>query len=353
MAKTGRMGSIGGRGLGRDARAFANLALLLPIASCVPAIAGSGPALELDPAGTPVLAEAAPNIAPPQASAATGILPAFDTGRTGASLEGNGALAANANLPIAALPSPAAAAYAFRPTTPVDQMRSLDCLTQAIYYEAGNQSEDGQRAVAQVVLNRVRHPVWPNSVCGVVYQGAMRAGGGCQFTFTCDGSLARTPVPTLWARARQYAAEALAGRTYAGVGLSTFYHANYVFPSWAPRLVKTAQIGAHIFYRLPGLAGAPGSFSNAYAGNEPVVRGSSYMARRGAGLAPSFAEAPAFNPAPDALQAPVRTAAPVPSDIPQDPRWQASNLPDTRIREEHQQSGQWRTDAPASVTGAR
>ena len=169
MAKTGRMGSIGGRGLGRDARAFANLALLLPIASCVPAIAGSGPALELDPAGTPVLAEAAPNIAPPQASAATGILPAFDTGRTGASLEGNGALAANANLPIAALPSPAAAAYAFRPTTPVDQMRSLDCLTQAIYYEAGNQSEDGQRAVAQVVLNRVRHPVWPNSVCGVVY----------------------------------------------------------------------------------------------------------------------------------------------------------------------------------------
>ncbi len=193
------------------------------------------------------------------------------------------------------------------------------------------------RAVAQVVLNRVRHPSWPNSVCGVVYQGPMRAGGGCQFTFTCDGALARTPVPTLWARSRQYAAEALAGRTYAPVGLSTFYHANYVFPSWAPRLVKTATIGAHIFYRLPGLAGAPGSFSDAYTGSEPVVRGSSYMARasRGAAMpAASFAEAPAFNPAPGS-QAPVRAPTPVPSDIPQDPRWTASNVPASSVREEY------------------
>src|SRR6476660_5886742 len=65
--------------------------------------------------------------------------------------------------------------------------RSLQCLTQAIYYEARNQSDDGERAVAQVVLNRVRHPAFPNTVCGVVYQGAVRPGGGCQFTFTCDG----------------------------------------------------------------------------------------------------------------------------------------------------------------------
>lgn len=352
MAKPVRKGGNSKRGVARDARAWANLALILPIASCVPAIAGSGPAVTLDVHYAPVVASAAPAAAAPQASAATGILPGFDTGAPGASLEGNGALQANANLPIAALPSPVATAYAFRPTTPVDQMRSLDCLTQAIYYEAGNQSEDGQRAVAQVVLNRVRHPAWPNSVCAVVYQGAMRAGGGCQFTFTCDGSLARTPVPSLWARARQYATEALAGRTFAPVGLSTFYHANYVFPGWAPRLVKTAQIGAHIFYRLPGLAGAPGSFSDAYAGNEPIVRGSSYLARRGAGLAPSFAEAPAFNPVP-VDEAPVRTAAPVPSDIPQDPRWRANNLPASGIREEHQQSGQWRDDAPGAVSRAR
>jgi hypothetical protein len=346
MAKTGRKGSGGTGGFSRDARAWANLALILPIASCVPAIAGSGPAARLQVLDAPVIASATP--APPRDGTATGVLPAFEGGAAGGSLEGAGAFAANANLPFAASPSPAATSYAFRPTTPVDQMRSLDCLTQAIYYEAGNQSEDGQRAVAQVVLNRVRHPAWPDSVCGVVYQGAMRAGGGCQFTFTCDGSLARTPVPTLWARARQYAAEALAGRTYAPVGLSTFYHANYVFPAWAPRLVKTATIGAHIFYRLPGLAGAPGSFSDAYAGNEPVVRGSSYMARPLRGAIPAVAEAPAFA----GYAAPARPApAPVPSDIPQDERWVPNNLPASGIREEHSQSGQWRTDAPAAVTG--
>ncbi len=357
--KTGRIAGSGRRGFrrdargafGREARVWANLALILPIASCVPAIAGSGPSIQLQVNDAPVVTAAATTpAAPPRVSAETGVLPGFDTGAAGGSLQGTTAFTANANLPITALPSPAAATYAFRPTTPVDQMRSLDCLTQAVYYEAGNQSEDGQRAVAQVVLNRVRHPAWPDSVCGVVYQGAMRPGGGCQFTFTCDGSLARTPVASLWVRARQYAAEALAGRTYAPVGLSTFYHANYVFPAWAPRLVKTATIGAHIFYRLPGLAGAPDSFSNAYAGNEPVVRGSTYMARRGGSTAPSFADTQAYAPSPGD-QAPVRTAAPVPSDIPQDPRWTPSNLPRSGIREEYSQSGQWRADAPAAVTG--
>ena len=254
MAKTARKGGKLG-GTGRDARGLAHLLLILPIASCVPAIAGSGPAAEPQIVETQVAAAAAP--APPREGAATGVLPGFDSGAPGGTLQGAIAFQANADLPIAGLPSPAATAYAFRGGTPIDQMRSLDCLTQAIYFEAGNQSEDGMRAVAQVVLNRVRHPSWPNSVCGVVYQGPMRAGGGCQFTFTCDGSLARTPVASLWARSRQYAAEALAGRTFAGVGLSTFYHANYVFPRWAPRLVKTATIGAHIFYRLPGLQGAP------------------------------------------------------------------------------------------------
>lgn len=351
MAKTVRRSGNSTRGFGRDARSLANLLLILPIASCVPALAGSGPTAEQQVIDTPVIASAS---TPPQASAATGVLPGLEGATTG-SLEGAGAFAANANLPVAGLPSPAAASLAFRPATPVDQMRSLDCLTQAIYYEAGNQSEDGMRAVAQVVLNRVRHPSWPNSVCGVVYQGPMRAGGGCQFTFTCDGSLARMPVQTLWARARQYAAEALAGRTFAPVGHSTFYHANYVFPSWAPRLVKTATIGAHIFYRLPGLAGAPGSFSDAYTGSEPVVRGSSYMARASRGVtmpASSFADAPAFNPAPD-YQTAARAPAPVPSDIPQDPRWTPNNAPASSVREEYRQSGQWRTDAPAAITGSR
>lgn len=347
MAKTMRKGGNRRGGFVRDARSFAHLALIVPIASCVPAIAGSGPGADLQVVDAAVIASA-PTV--PQASPATGVLPAFESGA--GSLVGAGAFAANANLPVAGLPSPGAPSFAFRPATPVDQMRSLDCLTQAIYYEAGNQSEEGQRAVAQVVLNRVRHPAWPNTVCGVVYQGAMRPGGGCQFTFTCDGSLARTPVPTLWTRARQYAAEALAGRTYPGVGLSTFYHANYVFPSWAPRLVKTATIGAHIFYRLPGLAGAPGSFSDTYAGGEPVVRGSSYMARASRGAISAAVEAPAFASG-GARPAPAPAPVPLPSDIPQDPRWTANNLPASGIREEHAQSGQWRSDAPGSITGAR
>jgi len=334
MALSVRTKARSGRG-----RAWAQLGLILPIASCVPAIALPGPNAQLPEASTAALAAAAP-MAP---GAQTGVLPSLEAGGPGLALAGSSAFAANSNLPIAGGPNPAAAAYAFRAATPIDQMRSLDCLTQAVYYEAGNQSEDGQRAVAQVVLNRVRHPAWPNSVCGVVYQGPMRAGGGCQFTFTCDGSLGRTPMPALWAQARRVAIEALAGRTFPAVGMSTFYHANYVFPSWAPRLVKTAVIGAHLFYRLPGLAGAPGAFSDFYAGAEPTVRGSSYMARSNAAAIPAVASAQSWT-APAAAP-----AAPIPSDIPQDTRWAPTNLPASTIREEYRQSGQWRADAPGGV----
>jgi len=76
--------------------------------------------------------------------------------------------------------------------TALDQMRALTCLTQAVYYEAASEPDGGQRAVAQVVLNRVAHPAYPKTVCGVVYQGSERS-TGCQFTFTCDGALARMP----------------------------------------------------------------------------------------------------------------------------------------------------------------
>ena len=100
--------------------------------------------------------------------------------------------------------------------------------------------------------DRVRHPAFPNSVCGVVYQGPMRVGGGCQFTFTCDGSLATAPAGEAWIRARRIADEALAGRVFAPVGLATHYHAKYVYPAWAPRMIPLAAIGLHDFYRLPG-----------------------------------------------------------------------------------------------------
>src|SRR3982750_5030053 len=114
--------------------------------------------------------------------------------------------------------------------------RSLQCLTEAIYYEARNQSDDGQRAVAQVVLNRVRHPAYPNTVCGVVYQGSERS-TGCQFSFTCDGSLARVPNRLFWQRAENVARDALSGFVYAPVGLATHYHTIAVHPYWAPSLV--------------------------------------------------------------------------------------------------------------------
>lgn len=144
------------------------------------------------------------------------------------------------------------------------EQRALDCLTAAVYHEARSEGEDGQRAVAQVVLNRVRHPAFPSSVCGVVYQGAQRR-TGCQFTFTCDGSLRRRRVAADWERAKTIASDALAGGVYAPVGHSTHYHTNRVRPYWAPTLTRTASVGVHIFYRWRGAAGTPAAFSRVAA----------------------------------------------------------------------------------------
>lgn len=140
---------------------------------------------------------------------------------------------------------------------------ALRCLTQAVYYEAASERDEGQRAVAQVVLNRVRHPAFPSTVCGVVYQGSERV-TGCQFSFTCDGSLARIPSAGGWAGAERIARDALGGKVAAAVGNATHYHANYVVPYWAPTLDKAATIGAHIFYIMRGFLGTPRAFSGRY-----------------------------------------------------------------------------------------
>lgn len=178
------------------------------------------------------------------------------------------ALNLNQKIPLASGPNPAAQPFSTAGLSATSQSRALDCLTSAAYYEAGNESDDGIRAVAQVVLNRVRHPAFPSSVCGVVYQGSTRS-TGCQFTFTCDGSLLRTPNSASWARARQIAQAALSGFVYAPVGWATHYHANYVLPYWAPTLAKNAVIGAHLFYRWSGGWGRPGGFTQRYARQEP------------------------------------------------------------------------------------
>jgi hypothetical protein len=161
---------------------------------------------------------------------------------------------------------------------------SLDCLTEAVYYEAASESEQGQRAVAQVVLNRVRHPSFPNSVCAVVYQGSERR-TGCQFTFTCDGSLRRPAARGLWLRARQIAESALSGRVEASVGMATHYHTDWVFPYWAPNLKKITKVGTHIFYGWTGSWGRRAAFTET-ALTEPLAGPDAAAAKIDAQTAP-------------------------------------------------------------------
>lgn len=148
--------------------------------------------------------------------------------------------------------------------------RALDCLTAAIYYEARSESLQGQRAVAQVVLNRVRDPLFPASVCGVVFQGSERV-TGCQFSFTCDGSLASPPRESVWDRTRAVARAALAGYVESSVGLATHYHTQWVVPVWRTDLVKLRTIGAHIFYGWRGRETSGHGLRTNYAGIEPPL----------------------------------------------------------------------------------
>jgi hypothetical protein len=113
----------------------------------------------------------------------------------------------------------------------------------------------------------VRHPDFPKSVCGVVYEGSERD-TGCQFTFTCDGSLGRPVDPAAFDDARRVARHALGGFVDRAVGTATYYHADYVFPLWAPALVKLATVGPHVFYRMAGVEGAAANLTGQYAGGE-------------------------------------------------------------------------------------
>ncbi len=125
---------------------------------------------------------------------------------------------------------------------------SVSCLAAAAWYEAGPDSS-GQRAVMQVVLNRLRNSAFPKTVCGVVFQGSERK-TGCQFTFTCDGSLIRrSPSERAWSDARVRAQAALDGEVDAQVADATHYHADYVTPWWSKQLARLATVGRHIFYK--------------------------------------------------------------------------------------------------------
>ncbi|MBJ7412032.1 MAG: cell wall hydrolase [Phenylobacterium sp.] len=194
----------------------------------------------------------------------------------------------NALRPFSRLPIRPMKPFVLKATGP-DRARAVQCLAEAVYYEAAREPDVGQEAVAQVVLNRMRHPAYPKSVCGVVYQGSARA-TGCQFTFTCDGSLRYAPEPGLWKRARAVAERALNGYVDKTVGSATHYHAQYVSPYWAPTLVKMTRVGQHIFYRWTGPWGEPPAFTGRYAGGEaylsPAVLGGLDSRTQGGLLSP-------------------------------------------------------------------
>ncbi len=178
------------------------------------------------------------------------------------------AFASPARLTDASLTPAAAPAFTGAARSEDDRQRALACLTAAVYYEARSESTDGQRAVAQVVLNRVRDRAFPHSVCGVVYQGSTRR-TGCQFSFTCDGSMNRPRDESAWARAASIARAAFDGSVFAPIGASTSYHAASILPWWAPSLSRVGAIGAHVFYRWRGAMERALTFRQRYAGLEP------------------------------------------------------------------------------------
>jgi spore germination cell wall hydrolase CwlJ-like protein len=143
--------------------------------------------------------------------------------------------------------NPKLQAAAFRPTRDAREQR---CLAEAIYYEARGESRQGQMAVAEVVANRVRSSLYPDTFCEVVYQGSWRD-TGCQFSFTCDGSLNRRPVGAAWREANVIAQQVLNGLPSAMTHRATHYHTTAIDPYWSASLVETTRIGAHVFYRNP------------------------------------------------------------------------------------------------------
>ena len=224
----------------------AGLGVIAAIASCVPA--PQRPA-RLAPHER-VVAEAAPLLQKLQLAVAPADLPPV----------------ADARPAVLAAPAFLAAARSAD-----DANRATDCLTAAVYYEARSEPIDGQRAVAQVVLNRVRDRAFPASVCGVVYQGSSRS-TGCQFSFTCDGSLYRPRDTGAWDRARAVATAALGGLVYAPVGAATHYHAASILPWWSSSLARIGAIGHHIFYRWADPLERALGFRQRYAGVEPGAR---------------------------------------------------------------------------------
>lgn len=147
-------------------------------------------------------------------------------------------------------PSSASQPEQSAPAEPQIDARQHACLSQAIYYEARGETQRGQVAVAEVIINRTRSRAYPNSICGVVFQGSHRS-TGCQFTFTCDGSLGQRPRGRAWDRAQRVATAVMLGYTRPITQGATHYHTHAVNPVWNSGLVETVNVGSHVFYRFP------------------------------------------------------------------------------------------------------
>jgi hypothetical protein len=128
------------------------------------------------------------------------------------------------------------------------RLAEADCLARAVYFEARSESEIGQLAVAKVVLNRLKDPAYPKTICGVVYQGSNRT-NACQFSFACDGISDQPKTRAAWDHSKRIAARALAGdQSIKILGAATYYHADYVTPKWSSSFKRLIKIGRHIFY---------------------------------------------------------------------------------------------------------
>lgn len=182
-----------------------------------------------------------------------------------AALQHEAALRAGTASPLDRLLGSSAFAAPLQVADPIAVAHDIDCLTAAVYYEARGEPRDGQAAVAQVVLNRLRDAHFPKTVCGVVYQGL--ASHACQFTFACDGSTAARREPGAWDRAKAVATRALDGYVAPAVGGATHYHVASLGEIWGGQLVRVARIGQHVFYRRHGGAGA----SPAVAAGQPAA----------------------------------------------------------------------------------
>ncbi|KQT32579.1 SleB-like protein [Sphingomonas sp. Leaf412] len=220
------------------------------------------------------------------------------------SLAPQDARAFNATVPFARGPNPAARPFRFAGDDAA-KTRATDCLAAAAWYEAGDDPV-GQKAVVQVVLNRLRHPAFPKTVCGVVFQGQERR-TGCQFTFTCDGAMTRPPAAPAWDRARKVATAALNGAVYRKVGYATHYHTDWVVPYWSASLDKIAEVNTHLFFRWTGWWGTPPAFRRAVSGDEPVIAKLAPLSSVHGGIAGALA----------AADAPVAAAVPFTGTIPE------------------------------------